>query len=179
MEQLTNGTVDIQAVKEVAFAIFGLITLFSAGYVLFTKNLLYGAYSLMLSFLGMAGMYVFAGADFLAVTQIMVYVGGILVLLIFAIMLTYRHREDDGIPNKLQSSPKRLVAGLGLGIVLFMSLAKMVFDTHIEHTEQVLPDTTVKKIGLELITNNLLVFEIVGVLLLVALIGAAHIAKKD
>lgn len=172
-------TIDIQVVKEISFALFGMLAILGAGYILFTKNLLYAAYSLLLSLIGVAGIFVFAGADFVAVSQIMVYVGGILVLLVFAIMLTQSKNESNEATNKIQSQPIRLYVGIGLGLVLFFSLAKMVFDVHIEQNDVILPQSTIKKIGIQLVTENLVVFELVGLLLLVALIGAAHIAKND
>jgi NADH-quinone oxidoreductase subunit J len=68
---------------QLAFFVFAGITVAGAFYLLFTKNVLYAAFSLLLTLLGIAGLFVFAGADFLAVSQIMIYVGGILILLIF------------------------------------------------------------------------------------------------
>src|SRR5690606_28039474 len=72
------------------FYFFACITVLSALMVLWTKNVLYAAFSLIITFMGVAAMYVFAGADFIAVAQILIYVGGILVLIIFGVMLTNR-----------------------------------------------------------------------------------------
>ena len=71
-----------------AFWLIAALTLGSALMVVSSKSLLYSAYSLLFTFIGVTGLYVFLWADFLAVVQVVVYVGGILVLIIFGIMLT-------------------------------------------------------------------------------------------
>ncbi|HSQ75876.1 MAG TPA: NADH-quinone oxidoreductase subunit J, partial [Bacteroidota bacterium] len=73
---------------DIVFYIFAAITVLSAFVVVFSRNLMYAACSLLFTFFGVAGLYILLHADFLAVTQILIYVGGILVLLLFGIMLT-------------------------------------------------------------------------------------------
>ena len=73
---------------DIVFWFVAFITVFSAGMVVTSKSLLYSAYSLLFTFLGVTGLYIFLWADFLAVVQVVVYIGGILVLIIFGIMLT-------------------------------------------------------------------------------------------
>ena len=79
--------------SETVFAAFFLLTLVSAGIVVFSSHIVRSAFALLLTFFGVAGLYVFLGADFLAGTQVLVYVGGILVLLLFAVMLTNRIKD--------------------------------------------------------------------------------------
>ena len=73
---------------DIVFYVFAVITVVSAFVVVFSRNIMYAAFSLLFTFFGVAGLYVLLSADFLAVTQILIYVGGILVLLLFGVMLT-------------------------------------------------------------------------------------------
>ena len=73
---------------DITFWFISALTIISAFFVVSSKSLLYSAYSLLVTFLGITALYVFLWADFLAVVQVVVYVGGILVLIIFGIMLT-------------------------------------------------------------------------------------------
>ena len=73
---------------DIVFYLFAFITVVSAFIVVFSKNIIYSAFSLLFAFVGVAGLYVLLYADFLAITQVMIYVGGILVLLLFGVMLT-------------------------------------------------------------------------------------------
>ena len=95
--------IDYQLIKQIIFFVFAVITVGGALFLLFTKNVFYAAFSLLLTLLGVSGLYVFAGADFLAVSQIMIYVGGILVLMIFGIMLTNNKntQRQTNQPNKI------------------------------------------------------------------------------
>lgn len=168
-----------------AFLAFFILTLVSALGVLWSRNVLYSAFGLILTFLGVAALYVLAGADFLAVAQIMVYVGGILVLLVFGVMLTNQadSQRRAGPPTVLTEHRWRLrgvlVAG-GIFALLTTVLVKADFlaleQARFEPTEAAA--TVVPQTGLLLMTDYGLPFEIAGILLLVALIGAAYLAKK-
>lgn len=173
---------DEELVKQVAFFAFAAITIGGALYLLFTRNVLYAAFSLLVTLLGVAGLYVFAGADFLAVSQIMIYVGGILILMIFGIMLTNKtkDKQTSGEVNKILVSHHNrfwvmLVAG-----GLFLGFLKVIFTANFHIiTNRTVQGTTVNKIGVELMTNYVLAFELIGLLLLATLVGAAYVAKKD
>src|SRR6478735_8615817 len=78
----------------IAFALFALTAVLSAGFILFTKNILYAAFGLLATLLSVAGLYVFAAAEFLAVTQVVIYVGGILVLILFGVFMTTRPKDS-------------------------------------------------------------------------------------
>jgi NADH-quinone oxidoreductase subunit J len=174
--------IDYQLVTQIFFFLFGLITIGGALFLLFTKNVLYAAFSLLLTFLGVAGLYVFAGADFLAVSQIMIYVGGILVLLIFGVMLTRKKEENRQAnkPNQIFVTHHNQNWAIGLAVVLVAGFIKAIFDANFHIIRQISPPkTTVNKIGMNLITNNVFIFELIGILLLVALIGASFIAYKE
>lgn len=147
----------------------------SAALVAFGNNLIHSVFALMGTFLGVAGIYIFLNADFLAVTQIVVYVGGILVLLVFGIMLT----NQISIAQISQSSVQK---GLGLAVVLAMLAIILTAVLPHDWVGNILPmafEDTVSGIGHLLFTDYLILFEIASVLLLGALIGAATLARKE
>jgi NADH:ubiquinone oxidoreductase subunit 6 (subunit J) len=165
------------------FIAFIILTILSAGVVLWSKNVLYAAFSLLLTFLGIAALYVLAGADFLAITQILVYVGGILVLLIFGVMLTnQKGNKQNGQNNIFTESTNRLVGLMvagGVFSLLFYTFARARFvDIQSNLFEMVEPSATTKSIGIQLMTNFVLPFEASGILLMATLIGAAYLSKK-
>src|SRR5579859_559735 len=109
---------------DVIFYIFALITVISAFITAFVKNIVYAAFALLFTFFGIAGLFVMANADFLAVTQLLVYVGGILILLLFGVMLTSRIGKVD----MRVSSGSKWAAGI-LAIGLFGILMAAFFGT--------------------------------------------------
>lgn len=160
----------------IVFYAFALLTLVSASVVVFSKNIVRSAFSLLFTFFGVAGLYVLLMADFLAITQLMIYVGGILVLVVFGVMLTTRQINVDAKTSTVQTLPAALIAGAIAGMLIvgvFLSTDWKRMGT--------LPDTVASgpKIGEMLLTSYLLPFEIASVVLLVALIGAAMIARRE
>ena len=87
---------------DLAFYFFAVVSLFSAGVVVFSRNIMYSAFSLLFTFFGVAGIYVLLNADFIAVAQLLIYVGGILVLLLFGVMLTNKVVSVDMKTGTLQ-----------------------------------------------------------------------------
>lgn len=159
---------------DIVFYIFALVTIGSAMIVVFSRNLVYSAFSLMFTFLGVAGLYVLLLADFLAVTQLMIYVGGILVLMIFGVMLTHRVVNVDISSGALRVIPATIVVGVFLGTLLLVLTRTnwMVMDRNPEMTG------TASMIGSALVTDYLLPFEVAGIVLLVAIVAAAFMARK-
>ncbi|MBI5808380.1 MAG: NADH-quinone oxidoreductase subunit J [Ignavibacteriales bacterium] len=159
---------------EILFYLFAIITLVSAGFVVTTRNVIYSAFFLLFTFFGVAGIYVLLAADFLAVVQIMVYVGGILILLLFGVMLTNKITNVDIRTGTANLLPASIAVGLMMGAMV----SAMLFTSWRVQDTQV-PDTTIKQLGSLLITDYILIFELLGMLLLIALIGAASIARRD
>lgn len=161
---------------DIVFYIFAFITLFSAFVVVFSRNVVYSAFSLLFTFFGVAGLYVLLQADFLAVTQILIYVGGILVLLLFGVMLTHKVISVDIKTGTIQTVPALLIVAIVAG-----SLSGVFYSTWkgapVPATSTL--GTTTKSIGEMLMTSYLLPFEIASVILLVALIGAATISRRE
>ncbi|MCU0324554.1 MAG: NADH-quinone oxidoreductase subunit J [Spirosomaceae bacterium] len=170
--------IDWQIVRQISFYVFAAITILGAAILLFTKNVLYGAYSLLVAFLGVAGIYVFAGADFIAVTQIMVYVGGILVLLIFGIMLT--RKQKTSTDNRILVGHKNRFGAFIVAIPVLTAYLWVIFNANFNIlSKNTSGGASVKKIGISLMTNYVFAFEVIGILLLVALVGASYIALKE
>ncbi len=157
------------------FWIIWALIIASAALVAFGNNLIHSVFALMATFLGVAGIYIFLNADFLAVTQIVVYVGGILVLLVFGIMLT----NQINTARISQSSVQK-----GLGLVVVFGVSSIMLSAMLPHdwVGSIIPmafQDTVKGIGHLLFSDYLILFELASVLLLGALIGAATLARKE
>lgn len=168
--------------KTFIFYGFALMTIASALVVVTVRNIVHAAFSLMVTLFGVAGLYVFLQADFLAATQVIVYVGGILVLILFGVMMT-SERFDMPVQVKSHIERGQLLLGGVIALALLMLLLTVIANTpawkNLTDDGTELPPTT-ERIG-ELILNGqfLLPFEVVSVLLLVALIGAALISRKE
>jgi NADH-quinone oxidoreductase subunit J len=157
----------------IVFWFFVALTIVSAFGVVMSKNLVYSAISLLVTFLGVASMYVFLWADFMAGTQVLIYIGGILILILFGIMLTHRI-------TSVKISQTNIQKGIGAVVViaLLAGLVWMIRITPWELESSTEPEQTVETIGTLLLTDFLLPFEVASVLLLGALIGAAVLARK-
>lgn len=164
-----------QLITDLVFWLFCLITVGGAVYVLLSEHVLYAAYGLLVTFLGVAGIFVFAGAEFVAAAQIMIYVGGILVLLVFGIMLSSRKKARLS-HLKVENTPRStglLIACL-LGGVLILLVSRLSFTEEVNGIW-----LAVKSFGFSLMTTYVLILEVIGMLLLMALIGATYLVKDD
>jgi NADH-quinone oxidoreductase subunit J len=159
---------------DIIFYAFAALTIASAAIMVFSRNVIYSAVGLLFTFFGVAGIYVLLAADFLAVVQILIYVGGILVLLLFGVMLSQRVTSVELRSGTLQFLPALLVVG-GVLVILLRVIYKTPWNT-IQATSF---NPTSASIGTSLMTTFLIPFEIASVLLLAALIGAAFIARKE
>jgi NADH:ubiquinone oxidoreductase subunit 6 (subunit J) len=146
---------------------------------------LHAAFALLLTFLGVAALYVLAGADFLGITQILVYVGGILVLLIFGIMLTNQAGNKSGGKNLILTENLNRFWGILVALsffgVLFYTFTQAGFqELEQQHFGEITNHaSTIQITGIQLMTDYVLPFEIIGVLLMIALVGASFIASKN
>lgn len=161
---------------DIVFYIFAFIVLCSAFVVVFSRNIVYSAFSLLFTFFGVAGLYALLQADFLAVTQILIYVGGILVLLLFGVMLTNKVISVDIKTGTLQTFP-----AMGIVAIVAGSLGGLFYTTwkNVPPATTTTVVSTTKTIGEMLMTGYLLPFEIASVILLVALLGAAMISRRE
>lgn len=157
------------------FYSFALIVILSACVVVFSKNILYSAFALLFTFFGVAGLYVLLSADFLAITQLLIYVGGILVLILFGVMLTNNVISVDIKSDAIQTLPASIIVAILAGTLCGLMYSTDWLPAKVNISNNI---STVSEIGKAFITTWLLPFEIASVVLLVALIGAVMIARK-
>ncbi len=158
------------------FVMLAVFTVGSAFVAALAPRIVHAVFGLMGAFLGVAGLYALLGADFVALTQVIVYVGGILVLLVFAILLTQRVRgrfEPEGQGKLLYP----IAAGVAVFVGLFLAMRGT--DWRAEATLPA-PEPTTAEIGRALLDPEryLVPFELASVLLLAALIGAAYLVRR-
>jgi len=158
----------------VIFYIVALLVVGSACVVAFSRNIVHAAFSLLGTFGGVAALYVFLGADFVAAVQVLIYVGGILVLILFAVMLTHQI-SDVQITNRTVGRLPGLIAVA----VFFAILVEAIKGTDWATVAEVAYEPTVAKIGNLFLGDYLLPFQIAAIVLLVALIGAITISRKE
>jgi NADH-quinone oxidoreductase subunit J len=163
-------------ILDVVFYLFAALIVVSGALVAFSKNIMHAAFSLLFTFFGVAGIYVLLNADFIALTQLMVYIGGILVLIIFGVMLT-QNMTGVNIKTGISGKSNRIVAGL-IATVVFLSLGVLYSSSNWILKDHAPIDDTITPIGNLLMTQYLLVFEAAAVLLLIAFVGAALIARR-
>jgi NADH-quinone oxidoreductase subunit J len=158
---------------DIIFYLFAAVTLLSALMVVTNRNIVHSAFYLLFTFFGVAGLYVLLAADFIAIVQLIVYVGGILILLLFGVMLTNKITNVEIKTGTINLVP----AVIGVGLFAGALLASVInAPWKINVAEKTYPTT--KILGTLLIQEYLLIFELLGIVLLIALIGAASIARK-
>jgi NADH-quinone oxidoreductase subunit J len=157
----------------IIFYVLAAITVVSAVIVVFNKNVIHSAFSLFFTLFAVSGFYVLLRADFIAITQIMIYVGGILILLLFGVMLTTKVTDLQISTKTLNMIPSIIFTVGIISILIFI-----IISTKWNIKQPVMNDETVSQIGKLLLTNYLLPFEIASIVLLVALIGSAMFARK-
>ena len=161
-------------IYDIIFYLFGAITLLSAFFVVTSRNIVHAAFYLLFTFFGVTGIYVLLGADFVAIVQLIVYVGGILILLIFGVMITNKITQVDIKTGTVHTLPAAIGVGLFTGIV-----GAVILNTEWKIVDSPMPAATLSTLGEMLLTEYVLIFELLGILLLVALIGAASMARKQ
>ena len=156
-------------------AVFYLLATFTVGCALgvaLSNNIMYSAFALMGTLLGVAGTFIMLGADFLGVVQLLVYVGGILVLTLFAVMLTHRI-ADVNVSNRAVGRPLAIVL---VGAVAWWMVKAAVAASWVVKASGS-PEPTTYGIGNAFLTDYVLPYEIASLVLLVALIGAVVVSR--
>ena len=159
---------------EITFWFIAGLTIVSAVMVVFSTKLLYSAIALLFTLFGVAGLYMFLWADLLAAIQVVVYIGGILNLIIFGIMLANRSTTVHISHSSIQRGYGGMVV---VGLIGF--LRWMIVRTPWLQKQALEPEQTVATIGRLLLTDYLMPFEVTSVLLLGALIGAATLSRAE
>jgi NAD(P)H-quinone oxidoreductase subunit 6 len=156
------------------FYLVALLTVGSALMVAFSRNIIYSAFSLLGTFAGVAGLYVFLGADFVAGVQLLIYVGGILVLILFAVMLTHRITDVEITNRAAGRIPALMITGLFIYLLI-----QTVRQTPWVKVKEIVYQPTTAKIGDLFLESYLLPFELASLVLLGALIGAVVLSRKE
>jgi NADH-quinone oxidoreductase subunit J len=161
--------------SHVVFIVLSAVALIGAVGVVTMRNLFRAALFLVLSFIGVAGFYILLQAEFLAMVQLLVYVGAISILIIFAVMLS-RRMMSPAFKAQNEQWAWALVAAVALFAILAFVLLSVAWPT----VQADVPDDTLSELGQALVNPDqyLLVFEVASVLLLVALVGAVIIARE-
>ena len=156
------------------FYLLALLTVVSAMIVALSRNLVYSAFALLGTFMGVAGLYAMLAADFVAVIQVMLYIGGILVLILFAVMLTHRI-SDVAVSNRTVGRLPAAVILCGVGVAMATCIIEAQW---VERPDRVVEPTTFA-IGEAFLGPYVLPIELASVVLLVALIGAVVVSRKE
>lgn len=160
--------------EHIALLMIFVVTVSSACIVAFSKNLIYSAFALFGTFAGVAGAFILLSADFVGLTQVMVYAGGILILTVFAVMLTSKIESTE--KSNPVANYKAVVPAV-FALIVFLSY--IVVNGEWKMTDKMVHETTITEIGNALLTDYLLPFELISVLLLMAMVGAAIITRRQ
>lgn len=162
-------------ITQILFWILAALTLFSALMVVISKNPVYSVLWLIVTFFTISGHYILLNAQFLAVVNIIVYAGAIMVLFLFVIMLMNLNKETEPQKNKWLK-----VAGAVAGGCLLLVLIAALRDTEGKMAELVTGDIgLIQNLGRVLFSDYVLPFEISSILFLSAMIGAVVLGKKE
>jgi NADH-quinone oxidoreductase subunit J len=156
------------------FYILGVVTAVSGLMVVTLKNVFHSALFLVLTLFSVAGIYVLLGAEFLAAVQVLIYVGAITILMIFAIMLTYQITSRSIRQVNEQVWPAAIIV-----LVFFVLSLVALIKTAWPVSGESLPESNTFELGRQLLSTYVIPFEVVSVVLLVALIGAIIISRQD
>jgi len=159
-----------------ALLLIAIVMLGSAAVAMLLRNLIHSALLLIASWAGIAAFYLWAGAEFLAFAQVLIYVGAVSMVVLFAVLLTRQSRVDLLVaPVSIGRALGALVAGSAVAGVLFGA----ILATPLPSSAAPPPAVTVRQLGLQLMGPNAAALLVVGVILTVALLGAIVLAANE
>jgi NADH-quinone oxidoreductase subunit J len=164
-------------ITQLLFWFLSIVAIFSALMVITSKNPVYSVLWLIATFFAISGHYILLNAQFLAIVNIIVYAGAIMVLFLFVIMLMNLNKETE-----LQKNRWLKMAGAVAGGCLLLVLVAALKDTDIKQQQALVNEGSIgliKNLGKELFTTYVVPFEISSVLFLSAMIGAVVIGKRE
>jgi NADH:ubiquinone oxidoreductase subunit 6 (subunit J) len=157
------------------FAIIAVLTLTSAVAAMSLRNLVHCVLMLTVTLAGLAMFYLQLDAQFVGFAQVLVYIGAVAILVVFAILLT----RSAELPRRSIYSATR-VAGVGIAVAVFGLLTGLILSSRaLTHEIRPPPEASVRQIGDQLMTRFILPLEVIGLLLTAALIGAVIIAMHE
>lgn len=151
-----------------------VLALFGVGVIVLTKNVIHAAYALALTLISIAGIYVLLNAELLAVVQILLYAGGVVVLLVFGVMITNRRKG-----SVLISESKNVFVGAVLSLGVFALLCYLLAAIPKTDISAGTEKNQIESIGILFLTEHIVAFELIAFVLLVALVGASYLAKMS
>lgn len=160
------------------FIVFGLL---AALYAVNTSSVVKAIFAMFATFFSVSGLLVLAHAEFLAIAHLMIYIGGIIVVMIFAMMLSSKDSLAQQVKEEKETSTfkfTKLIAGIA-SIAVFVLLAKVILSSTDHNIKNTATDNSVNRIGIELLSNYAFPLEIVSLILLVALMAASIITRKE
>jgi NADH-quinone oxidoreductase subunit J len=157
----------------VFYGLAGTAVVGAAG-VAFSRNIIYSALGLMLSFMGVAGLYVILGADFVAGVQVLLYVGGVLVLTLFAVMLTQGIRDVE-VSNRSVGTIPAIVIVAGTIAVMYRAFSEAGWAV----SASAQTESSTYAVGNALLGDYILPFEVASIVLLAVLVGAVVLTRKE
>ncbi len=161
-------------VSQLVFYLLSFVIIISAIYVVTLRNIFHSALFLILTLFAVAGIYIMLNAEFLAAVQVLIYVGAISILIIFAIMLTSQ------LANKqIRQSNEQVMIGIFICSGFLLASLGSIANTVWRIVEKPLPENNTLTMGKLLMNEFVLPFEIVSIVLLAALIGAVVLARKE
>jgi NADH:ubiquinone oxidoreductase subunit 6 (subunit J) len=175
-----------------ALVLIAVFTLATAAVALSLRNLIHSALLLIASWFGIAAFYLWAGAEFVAFAQVLVYVGAVSMVVLFAVLLTRRSRADTVIgPDSVARAISAVITGVAVFGVLGVAILKTSFGrlspadvpplpggTGVSSVISA-PTATVRDIGIQLMSTHAAALLIIGILLTVALLGAVVLAAQE
>ncbi|MCP3907776.1 MAG: NADH-quinone oxidoreductase subunit J [Oceanicoccus sp.] len=163
--------------EQAFFLLFAIVAVVSAGWVVIAKNPIHSAVALMACFVQIAAIYVLLRSPFLAVVQVFVYVGAIMVLFVFVFMMLEIRQAtlERFLPDRGWLST---LIPLLLGFILLGAIFSSPLISNMTPPVEP-PSGSVRELGILMFTQYLLPFEVVSIVLLVALVGAIYLARKD
>lgn len=166
-----------EGVQVVAFGILAVMMLGAALGVVLLSNIVYSAFLLGLVFISISGIYVLLNADFVAAAQILIYVGAVNVLILFAIMLVNKQEDFSELPGRwIRQGATALVC---VGLFILLATMALVTPWNLSTTSPAVVENTTVEIGKHFFSDYLLPFELASVLLLMAMVGAIILARRD
>ncbi|WP_066345017.1 NADH-quinone oxidoreductase subunit J [Geminocystis sp. NIES-3708] len=166
-----------QGVQFVAFGILSVMMIGAALGVVLLDNIVYSAFLLGGVFISISGLYLLLNADFVAAAQILVYVGAVNVLILFAIMLVNKTENFQQVKGRWI---RKIATGLVcLGLFALLSTMVLVTPWQLSTISPSVIENTIVMIGKHFFSDYLLPFEIASVLLLMAMVGAIILARRD
>ncbi|MGH9124204.1 MAG: NADH-quinone oxidoreductase subunit J family protein [Acidimicrobiales bacterium] len=169
---------NLDVAQQIVFAALALAMVLSALRMVTTRNLVHAALYLTVVLAGAAGLYILLAAEFVAITQVLVYIGAIVVLMLFGLFLT---RAPLGDKQELDNNQRWLSAIIALFLfgVLGVTLQRGFKGVHVNPTVLTNGGSNTAAVGISIFHDYVIPFEVASILLLAALVGAVVIARRD